>query len=170
MTPEEKVIEELEEKIEFLKGKLTSPCEKRIFSAPLDRNQFNRVIRFLHDKTTFFRAHHVIGVDDGDELGFIYLLSNSDNIMLALKEKAPKSNPEIDSATWLYPAFLLHELELCDLFGAVIDGLPDRPHYPLPDNWPKGQYPMRKEWKPEYFNKDTMTYENPEDNGEGEKK
>lgn len=160
MTKEEALMAKLSEKLPFLANKLTSPAEKRIFSAPLDRNQFNKAVRTLHDSLGF-RAHHVIGVDDGDTLGFLYLFSDADNIMLCLKESVPKKNPEIDSATWLYPCLLLHELELVDLFGAAIDGLPNRPHYPLPDSWPAGNYPMRKEWNPKYFNKDTMTYEEP---------
>lgn len=161
MSKEEALMTRLCEELPFLKDKLSSPAEKRIFSSPLDRNQFNRAVRALHDRLGFYRAHHVIGVDDGDTLGFLYLFSNEDNIMLCLKESVPKSHPEIDSATWLYPCLLLHELELADLFGAVIDGLPNRPHYPLPDGWPEGNYPMRKEWNPAYFNKDTMTYEEP---------
>lgn len=162
MNKEELLIEAIYYKIPFLKDKLSAPYEKRIFSDSIDRNQFNRAIKILHDECGFYRAHHVIGIDDGDRLSFLYLLSGDDNIILALRESVPKSNPEVDSASWLYPAFLLHELELVDLFGAKIDGLPNRPHYPLPDGWPEGNYPMRKEWNPEFFDKKTMTYNEPE--------
>lgn len=166
MTTEEAVIISLEEKLPFLKGKLTSPAEKRVFSEFLDRNQFNRAVKVLREETDFFRAHHVVGTDEGEDLGFHYLFSNTDHVILVLKEKVPKKNPEIDSVTPFYPAFLLHEMELQDLFGADIDGLPTKKHYPLPDNWPEGQYPMRKEWDPKKFNKDTMTYEEGGDSDE----
>jgi Ni,Fe-hydrogenase III component G len=29
-----------------------------------------------------------------------------------------------------------------------VTGLPEGSRYPLPDNWPEGQYPLRKDWKP----------------------
>jgi Ni,Fe-hydrogenase III component G len=94
-------------------------------------------------------------------LGFVYILSNAEGILLALKEKAPKAEPRISSLSCLYPAVLLHERELVDLFGAQIEGLPEGLSYPLPDGWPEGNYPMRKEWNPKYFDKDTMTYNPP---------
>lgn len=167
MSSEEKIIEQLAAEFPFLDGGLSSPREKRIFSQPLEAEDFMKVVTYLHDKTDFSRAHHVVGVDDGDDLGFIYLFSNSEYIILALKEKAPKTDPVIESVNRLYPSLLLHELELVDLFGAKIKNLPKRPHYPLPDGWPKGNYPMRKEWNPAYFNKDTMTYEAPEKEEKG---
>jgi membrane-bound hydrogenase subunit beta len=35
------------------------------------------------------------------------------------------------------------------LLGAQVEGLPQSSRYPLPDNWPKGQFPLRKDWKAE---------------------
>lgn len=168
MTAEEKAVERLVSAVPFLEGKLTVTAEKRIFCSSLDRNQFNRLVKFLKEDGDFFRAHHVVGIDEKENLTFMYIFSNADYVMLAVKESVRRSNPEIDSAAVLFPAFLIHELELVDLFGAVIDGLPDMPHYPLPDGWPKGNYPMRKDWNPAYFDKETMTYNPPEtDRGEG---
>ncbi len=163
MTSEEKIIEQLSARFPFLEGQLYSPFEKRIFSAALDRADFENVVTFLHDEGGFLRAHHVVGVDDGEYLGFVYLFSNSEHIILALKEKAPRSAPVISSMNGLYPSLLIHELELVDLFGAQIEGLPDAPGYPLPDGWPQGSYPLRKDWNPAYFNKETMKYEPPKE-------
>ena len=76
------------------------------------------------------------------------------------------ADPRVRSQYALYPSLLMHERELVDLFGADMRELPPGPSYPLPDGWPKGQYPLRKEWNPAYFNKDTMRYEPPEGGGE----
>jgi Ni,Fe-hydrogenase III component G len=161
MQNEQAIVDVLCNKFGFLQDKISVQREKRIFTKLLVKEEFEKVIRYLHDEMGFFRAHHVIGTDEGSDLGFTYLLSNKDNIMLALKEKAPKSDPKINSMSYLYPSLLLHERELVDLFGADIGDLPKGPSYPLPDGWPKGSYPMRKEWDPKYFNKDTMKYEPP---------
>jgi Ni,Fe-hydrogenase III component G len=34
-----------------------------------------------------------------------------------------------------------------DLLGIKVNGLASGHRYPLPDNWPKGEYPLRKDWK-----------------------
>ena len=48
-----------------------------------------------------------------------------------------------------FPDAEIYEREVVDLFGVTIEGLPPGNSYPLPDDWPKGQYPLRKDWKPE---------------------
>ncbi len=161
MQNEQAVVDRLLRKFDFMQDKITVQRQKRIFTKPFARGEFEQVIRYLHDEMGFTRSNHVVGVDDGDDLGFIYLLSNEEGVILALKEKAPKSDPVIASMTELYPSLNLHERELVDLFGAVVENLPAGPNYPLPDGWPKGSYPMRKEWDPKYFDKNTMTYNPP---------
>lgn len=160
---EQEIVTALCEKFDFLKNNISVQREKRVFTKFLNKEEFEQVIHYAHDEMNFFRAHHVVGTDEGDDLGFIYLLSNENYIILALKEKAPKSNPKIHTMTGIYPSLLLHERELVDLFGAVIEDMPEGLSYPLPDGWPKGSYPMRKEWNPDYFNKETMTYNPPSD-------
>lgn len=163
MSNEENKVLQIISNFPNLDGRIRQTAPKRIFTDPLESGEFHQLVSYIHDEMGFFRAHHAVGVDDGENLGFIYIFSDEDNTILAAKQTVPKENPEIESLNKLYPSLLLHELELADLFGAVISGLPDVPHYPLPDGWPQGSYPMRKEWKPEYFNKETMTYEPPEE-------
>lgn len=163
MRTEQDIVNALCEKFDFLRDNIAVQRQKRIFTNFLNKEEFEHVLHYVHDEMGFLQAHHVVGTDEGDDLGFIYILSDENNIILALKEKAPKSDPKINTMTDVYPSLLLHERELVDLFGAVICGLPEGLSYPLPDGWPKGSYPMRKEWKPEYFNKETMTYNPPTD-------
>ncbi|HHV95041.1 MAG TPA: NADH-quinone oxidoreductase subunit C [Clostridiaceae bacterium] len=164
MQAEQEIVDRLCEEFPFLKGRVHVQRQKRIFTGHLVKEEFEQVIRYLHNNMGFYKANHVVGTDEGENLGFIYLLSNKEGIMLALKEIAPKSDPKINSMTCIYPSLERHERELVDLFGAEVQGLPEGPSYPLPDGWPKGNYPLRKEWKPEYFDKNTMTY-NPPDAG-----
>ncbi len=160
---EQMIVDRLCEKFAFMKDKVFVQRQKRIMTTFLEKHEFREVLHYLHDELGFCKAHHVVGTDEGSDLGFIYLFSNSEGVIFALKEKAPKSDPKIDTLTDMYPSLLLHERELIDLFGAQVEGIEDGPNYPLPDGWPKGNYPMRKEWKPEYFDKNTMTYNPPVD-------
>jgi len=165
---EEEIIESLCNKFPFLNCRIYLQKEKRIITKPLLREEFEEVIRFAHDELGFYRASHVVGTDDGENLGLLYILSDHENILLALRESVPKTNPVIKSVSDMYLSIILHERELVDLFGVIVEGLPEGPHYPLPDGWPKGSYPMRKEWDPRYFNKDTMTYEGPQEEKQSE--
>ena len=36
-----------------------------------------------------------------------------------------------------------------DLLGFQVQGLTEGSRYPLPDVWPAGQYPLRKDWSAE---------------------
>jgi NADH:ubiquinone oxidoreductase subunit C len=67
--------------------------------------------------------------------------------MVNLKTSVIKSNPVINTVTSFFPGAEIYEREVSDLFGAVVDGLPKGNRYPLTDDWPKGEYPLRKEWK-----------------------
>ena len=141
---------------------------QRIIIDSLVRKNFEQVFAFLTQEAGFTTFHLIIGVDDGDDLGFVYILSNADNIILMLKQSAPKSNPVIESVCDTFPNALWHERELVDLFGAVVENLPPGPTYPLPDGWPAGNYPLRKEWKVEYFDRETMTYNPPQEDANEE--
>ncbi|MCL1816451.1 MAG: NADH-quinone oxidoreductase subunit C [Clostridiales bacterium] len=159
-----KIIDDFLVKFPFLENKLAYQRPGRIIAPPLMREHFDQVFAYAAKEGGFNRFHLVIGVDDGEDLGFNYCISNQDNIILLLKEKAPKSAPQIKSVSDIFPNALWHERELVDLFGAVLEGLPDGPSYPLPDGWPKGNYPMRKEWKVEYFDRENLTYNPPNKN------
>ncbi|MEG1810340.1 MAG: NADH-quinone oxidoreductase subunit C [Clostridia bacterium] len=158
MNAEQIVIDRFCERFPFLTDRIYITRPKRIFTTALTRNEFEQIVRFAKYEAGFTRMHNLVGTDDGDDIGFLYMLSNDEHIMLTLRETAPKSDPWVNSMVQLFPCVLWHERELVDLFGADVRALPDGPTYPLPDGWPKGNYPMRKDWDVTRFNKDTMTY------------
>ena len=145
----------------YFYAKATSPKRMRIYTDFMPPDKFEAVLHFAHDELGFQRGVHIVGTDEGENLGFSYIVSGEDHILLVIREIVPKANPRAHSQSALYPSLTLHERELVDLFGADMKNMPEGPSYPLPDNWPKGEYPLRKEWKPEYFNKTTMRYEPP---------
>lgn len=168
MELEEKVVKTIVERFPSLEEHIKVQRRQRIIIDSLVRKNFEQVFAFLTQKAGFTTFHLIIGVDDGDDLGFVYILSNADNIILMLKQSAPKSNPVIESVCDTFPNALWHERELVDLFGAVVENLPPGPTYPLPDGWPAGNYPLRKEWKVEYFDRETMTYNPPQEDANEE--
>jgi Ni,Fe-hydrogenase III component G len=67
--------------------------------------------------------------------------------VLTVRTEIPKSAPCVASICPVIPGAVLYERELQEMFGIVVDGIPDGRRLNLPDDWPDGQYPLRKDWK-----------------------
>ena len=67
---------------------------------------------------------------------------------IALRVRVPHENPELPSLCEIVPGAESFERELSEMFGIEVTGLitPDRLY--LPDDWPEGVYPMRKDFDP----------------------
>ena len=110
------------------------------------REGFIDLLRYLHDELGFITLCTISGVDTGEEFQLIYHLSHSCGIVLSARTSAPHADPTFDTATDIYKGGMLYELEARNLLGLDIRGIPKDIIYPLPDGWPKGQYPLRKSW------------------------
>lgn len=151
MNNEEKVKADLLQKFPYLEGKCEIIRQRRI-TAEFDRNNLIDILNYSFGDLKFELLCTITGLDIGDNLQFIYHIANKDGIVLNVKTNAPKSDPVIKTVTGIYNGATFYERELEDLLGAKVEGLPEGRHYPLPENWPKGQYPLRKDWKPENTN------------------
>jgi len=70
----------------------------------------------------------------------------SKTALLSLKVPVPKEDPVLPTIVDLIPGAALYEREVHDLFGVDFEGNPDLSPVLLPDGWPDGVYPLRKEW------------------------
>jgi len=146
MERETALLSRLKERFPELQGTVTGT--RRIFvDVPLAG--FSDIVRFCRDDLHFTHLCTITGLDAGDAFEFIYHVANDEGVVLNLKLKAPRENTVIPSVMPIYQGSEFYELELEGLLGVRVEGLPDDRQYPLPDNWPKGQYPLRKDWKPE---------------------
>jgi membrane-bound hydrogenase subunit beta len=145
MNKEEEIQQELINNFNFPEGGIRIPKEKRIF-VDVSMDKFEEVLKFLMDKTHFDTLCTITGLDDGTELGVIYHLTRQDGIVINVKTGVPKDNPVIKTIMGYFPSAEFYERELVDLLGAKVEGLPEGSRYPLPDGWPDGQYPLRKDW------------------------
>jgi len=90
----------------------------------------------------------ITGLDLGQNLGVIYHLVEA-NVVLSLRTVVPKSDPKLSTIVNMIPGAELYEREIHDMFGVVFQGHPDLSPLILPEKWPSGLYPLRKEWKVE---------------------
>src|ERR1035437_10180678 len=124
---------------------------RRVFaSAP--SGDFFRVFNHAVGPMGFTILCTITGLDQGQTLGAIYHLARPSGVTLSLLTSVPKDNPVLQTISHIFPAADLAERELIDLFGMRVEGLPPGNRYPLPDGWPNGQFPLRKDWNAEVLN------------------
>lgn len=127
-------------------GELRVARARRIFWT-VPYAQFPGVFDTLTGRMGFTILCTMTGMDLGAELGVMYHLARPSGVMVNVTTSVPKDNPVVQTVSKTFPAADLYERELIDLLGMQVQGLPDGPRYPLPDGWPAGQYPLRKDWK-----------------------
>jgi Ni,Fe-hydrogenase III component G len=106
-----------------------------------------KVARFLH-KEHNGRLATVTGVDTRDGIELLYhFLHPQEHLFITLKTRLDKPSPEIESLASLFPAAIWIERELYDLLGVTFTGHPDLRRLVLPDSWPEGVHPLRRDFK-----------------------
>lgn len=64
-----------------------------------------------------------------------------------LRVQVGHDSPVIPSICKIIPSATLYEREVMEMFGVEIEGTPDKEHLLLPDDWPAGVYPLRKDFQ-----------------------
>jgi membrane-bound hydrogenase subunit beta len=149
MSLEDTIKHELEEQFPFLAPAITIKRQRRIF-IDVPQEKFLEVFRYLITKCQFSILSAITGMDEGNNMfGVIYNLCRETGQMCLLRIHVPRENPLITTVTGCFPSAEAYERELVDLLGIQVEGLPAGHRYPLPDNWPQGEFPLRKEWHPQ---------------------
>jgi len=138
-----KEIQKLEEKF----GKKIVKCEKkseqRIYLDinPADLTDFAQYI-FRDMGARFVIAS---GVDTPGGIEILYHFSfDSSGLILSLRILLDRDSPEVESLTSVFKAAEWIECEINELLGVNFRNHPNLRHLLLPDDWPKGNYPLRR--------------------------
>ncbi len=122
-----------------------NPDRRRIFLkvAPAD---LIAAVTLLRDKYDCAHLSTISGVDKGEMFEVLYHLA-SPVAVISLRIEVPRAAPRFASICPVIPGAVLYERELQEMFGVTVEGIPDGRRLNLPDDWPEGQYPLRKDWK-----------------------
>lgn len=104
------------------------------------------MMKFLRDEMGFDHVAAITGMDLGENLAAFYHTTDQHNI-ITVRAKTPRTAPVLPTVREVFPGTESYERELEDMFGIKVEGLPPGRHYPLPDEFPPGQHPLRKDWK-----------------------
>jgi NADH:ubiquinone oxidoreductase subunit C len=69
------------------------------------------------------------------------------SVVATLRVRMGHANPNLPSICGVVPSASLYERELMEMFGISIEDTPVKDHLLLPDDWPVGVYPLRKDFK-----------------------
>lgn len=119
--------------------------DDRCLFATSDKKRFNDILSALNTKG-ITHISTITGMDTGDVVEVIYHF-DCRPAELNLKIPLPKNDLKIPTITEIFPGAILYERDLMEMLGVKVDGHPDPRRLFLPDDWPEGVYPLRKEIK-----------------------
>ena len=123
---------------------IANPAPRRLFIKIAAADLVPVVTRLRDDFGVVFLST-ISGVDLGAAFELVYHFSTPTQD-LNLRTEIPRQDPRIATITPLIPGAILYEREIQDMFGIAVDGIPDGRRLVLPDDWPDGQFPLRKDW------------------------
>jgi Ni,Fe-hydrogenase III component G len=92
----------------------------------------------------------ITGLDLGPEAGELEVLYHfcTGPLIITLRLRVPRVGAVVPTLTELIPSAEPYERELSEMFGIRVAGLRVPAHLYLPDDWPAGVYPLRKDFDP----------------------
>lgn len=141
----------MSEIVEKLQGRLGSGLvesrvqrARRVF-ARVGAGAFKEAAGYAVLEMGFDHLSTITGIDLGGELEVIYHLAQKNATTLSLSVRVPKGDPVLPTISDIMPNAAIYEREVHDLLGVGFKGLQDKSPLLLPDGWPDGVHPLRKE-------------------------
>jgi membrane-bound hydrogenase subunit beta len=137
------------EKIEKLKtmvdpSAVAHPAPHRIFVAVEPGNLVALVAKLKAELDCWYVAT-ITGLDKGGAYEIIYHFGDTSG-NINVRTQIPKAAPLLPSICAVIPGAILYERELQDMFGITVENLPDPRPMLMSDDWPAGNFPLRKDW------------------------
>ncbi|MGD9495863.1 MAG: NADH-quinone oxidoreductase subunit C [Armatimonadota bacterium] len=126
---------------ELTEARATSKVDAWVGVPPQD---VQGMARFIVEAWDPVHLSTITGVDNGREIEVLYHFV-AEGCALNLRAAVPKGVDRIDSITAIVPAAVLYEREVMELLGIRMAGHPDPRRLVLPDDWPEGDYPLRRD-------------------------
>ena len=101
----------------------------------------------LIDSGKFRVLSTMTGYQDGDKIYVIYHFFTTEG-SVNVRVPTTLADPKIPSITPILVGAVLYEREIQDLLGLKFEDIIDGRRMILPDHWPQGVYPLRKDYIP----------------------
>ncbi len=117
--------------------------EPRTFWVAVERDALRQAVSDLREKLGVRHLTTIVAEDRRDHFLLSYVFSGE--VVVVLQVKVDREKPEVPSLAPVLDGALVYEREIHDLFGIVPAGHPDLRRQALPEDWPAGLYPLRKD-------------------------
>jgi len=139
-----------DQKIEKLKTfvpseNVAAPAPHRIFVTVAPAELTALLAKMKAELDTWFLST-ISGVDKGEDFELLYHFGDTTG-SIHVRTRIPKSDPRIPSICGVIPGAVLYEREIQEMFGITVENIPDPRPLMMSDDWPAGNYPLRKDWK-----------------------
>jgi len=128
------------------------PAEQRRKNRIRVNTDPQKILSAIKAAQQFLDCDHLILIsctDDTGSFGLTYHLTGPHRTIISLAIAIPRETPQVVSASEVLPPAAIYERQIHDLFGIVFPGHPGLTKLMLNEGWPDGEYPLRKDWKPE---------------------
>lgn len=138
----EQVLERIRERFGE-KADIFERSKKRVY-VTVPKEEAPRLCRMLFEECGG-RLVTATGVDTRPGIEVIYHFCFDEiGVIISVRTLARKPFPELESLGAFLPAAQWIEREIHDLLGVNFKGHPDLRRLILPDDWPEGEYPLRR--------------------------
>ncbi|MGQ4832424.1 MAG: NADH-quinone oxidoreductase subunit C [Candidatus Asgardarchaeia archaeon] len=115
----------------------------------IDSDVFKQAIHHLKEHWNAWHIITITGIDYGESFVLLYhFFIPNKNTIITMKTEIPKDPGEFPTITDLYPGANLYEREVYDMLGIKFIGHPNLKRLLLPEDWPEGVHPLRKDFTP----------------------
>lgn len=145
MTPEE-VLGDLRKKFKDDIIEILGERSKKVY-IEIKQESLVKVASYIF-KDLKARFSTASGVDMRHHMEILYhFLIEDINLLISLRVKLQKPKLEIDSLSPIFEGANWIEREMHEILGINFRGHPDLRRLLLPDDWPDGVYPLRRDYK-----------------------
>lgn len=113
------------------------------FWITVDRTELIPAVGVLRDKFSISQLAVIVGEDLRDAFQCNYVFTGPRVVILQVR--IDRDKPSVPSLAQIVPGAMVYERELRDLFGIMPVGHPDLRRQAVPEDWPEGVYPLRKD-------------------------
>lgn len=120
--------------------------ERRIYLT-VKNGEIPGICRFMYEDLGG-RLAIASGIDTRSGIEILYhFMFPEDHQIITVKTKVKKPSPEIESIATFLPAANWIEREIFDILGVTFTKHPDPRRILMADDWPEGDYPLRRDFK-----------------------
>ena len=144
---EENIVDIIKEKLGDKLSNLTQPSLRRIY-AQADPQDIVAIAKTLFwDLGLRFSTATAAQIENGFEILYHFSFDKTGQMVTVRTLLKDKDHPETDSLSTTFKAAEWIEREMHEILGIHFRNHPNLAHLLLVDDWPEGEYPLRKEQK-----------------------